>query len=34
METIKKIEKTNWYTLRVANNKENKIKELEAKLAK
>jgi transcriptional antiterminator NusG len=28
METIKKIERTNWYTLRVANNKENKIKEL------
>jgi transcriptional antiterminator NusG len=26
--TVKKVEKTNWYTLRVANNKENKIKEL------
>lgn len=28
METKVKVEKTNWYTLRVANNKENKIKEL------
>jgi len=28
METLKKVEKTNWYTLRVANGKENKIKEL------
>ncbi len=28
METKVKVEKTNWYTLRVANNKENKIKEM------
>lgn len=27
METKVKLEKTNWFTLRVANNKENKIKE-------
>lgn len=28
METKVKVEKTNWFTLRVANNKENKIKEM------